>query len=78
MKKLLFSPILVVAVLASSSLNANEIEQESRAAPLIWGIGALGTTTLSYLNAPTLSSGDYGGMVWIGKPTRWINLFRLF
>ena len=48
MKKLLFSSLLV-AVLASSSLNANEIEQESRVAPLIWGIGALGTTTLSYL-----------------------------
>nr|WP_321432280.1 hypothetical protein [uncultured Campylobacter sp.] len=75
MKKFLFSSVLV-AVLASSSLNANE--QEDRAAPLIWGIGTLGTTALSYLNAPTLSSGDYGGMVWIGKPTRWINLFRLF
>ena len=76
MKKLLFSSLLV-AVLASSSLNANKIEQESRVAPLIWG-GALGTTTLSYLNSPTLSSGNYSGMAWIGKPTRWINLFRLF
>lgn len=35
MKKLLFSPILV-ATLASSSLNANEIEQEGRALPLVW------------------------------------------
>ena len=77
MKKLLFSPILV-AVLASSSLNANEIEQESRVAPLIWGISALGETTLSYLNSPTLSSGNYSEMAWIGKPTKWINLFRLF
>ena len=77
MKKLLFSPILV-AVLASSSLNANEIEQESRVAPLIWGISALGTTTLSYLNSPTLSSGNYSEIAWIGKPTKWINLFRLF
>ena len=77
MKKLLFSPILV-AVLASSSLNANEIEQEGRAAPLIWGISALGETTLSYLNSPTLSSGNYSGMAWIVKPTKWINLFRLF
>ena len=74
MKKLLFSPILVVAVLASSSLNANEIEQESRVAPLIWGISALGETTLSYLNSPTLSSENYSGMAWIGKPTKWINL----
>ena len=74
MKKLLFSPILVVAVLASSSLNANEIEQESRVAPLIWGISALGTTTLSYLNSPTLSSENYSEMAWIGKPTKWINL----
>ena len=73
MKKLLFSPILV-AVLASSSLNANEIEQESRVAPLIWGISALGTTTLSYLNSPTLSSENYSEMAWIGKPTKWINL----
>ena len=77
MKKLLFSPILVAA-LASSSLNANEIEQESRVAPLIWGISALGETTLSYLNSPTLSSENYSGMAWIGKPTKWINLFRLF
>ena len=77
MKKLLFSSLLV-AVLASSSLNANEIEQEGRVAPLIWGIGALGTTTLSYLNSPTLSSGNYSGMAWIGKPAKWINLFRLF
>ena len=66
MKKLLFSPILV-AVLASSSLNANEIEQESRVAPLIWGISALGETTLSYLNSPTLSSENYSGMAWIWK-----------
>ena len=73
MKKLLFSPILVAA-LASSSLNANEIEQESRVAPLIWGISALGETTLSYLNSPTLSSENYSGMAWIGKPTKWINL----
>ena len=77
MKKFIFSSLLV-AVLASSSLNANEIEQESRVAPLIWGIGALGTTTLSYLNSPTLSSGNYSEMAWIGKPTKWINLFRLF
>ncbi|MDY4154869.1 hypothetical protein [Campylobacter sp.] len=77
MKKLLFSSLLVAA-LASSRLNANEIEQESRVAPLIWGISALGTTTLSYLNSPTLSSENYSGMAWIGKPTKWINLFRLF
>ena len=77
MKKFLFSSVLV-AVLASSSLNANEIEQESRVAPLICGISALGTTTLSYLNSPTLSSGNYSEMAWIGKPTKWINLFRLF
>ena len=77
MKKFLFSSVLV-AVLASSSLNANEIEQESRVAPLIWGISALGETTLSYLNSPTLSSENYSGMAWIGKPTKWINLFRLF
>ena len=64
--------------MASSSLNANEIEQESRVAPLIWGISALGETTLSYLNSPTLSSENYSGMAWIGKPTKWINLFRLF
>ena len=73
MKKLLFSSLLVAA-LASSSLNANEIEQESRVAPLIWGISALGTTTLSYLNSPTLSSENYSEMAWIGKPTKWINL----
>ena len=77
MKKFIFSSLLV-AVLASSSLNANEIEQESRVAPLIWGISALGETTLSYLNSPTLSSENYSGMAWIGKPTKWINLFRLF
>ena len=77
MKKFIFSSLLV-AVLASSSLNANEIEQESRVAPLIWGISALGETTLSYLNSPTLSSENYSGMAWIGKPTKWINLFRSF
>ncbi|MDY4859696.1 MAG: hypothetical protein SO144_02220 [Campylobacter sp.] len=56
MKKLLFSPILV-AVLASSSLNANEIEQEGRALPLVVTIGyAAGATWLSYLNAPTMTS----------------------
>ena len=64
MKKFIFSSILVAA-LASSSLNANEIEQEGRALPLVVTIGyAAGVTSLSYLNAPTLTSPIYSSRPW--------------